>query len=586
MAKNETRTDNKLKSVDQTSPMGGGSFILYQCQLVSPSNPTNPVEMNSIGVFQEMNIYEDLFSNVLRGTLRFLDNQGLAETLPIIGDETLVISFTTSAAGMGSKAELGDTLESGSKSEEALMQRFKVYDCKEVSTGEITKQYELFFVSEEYIHSTKIKMSRGYKGKFYGAPMGSKEGSVVEEAMKKIYKNVNEFYQKKVYIEKTASPQNLIIPNWTPFQAINFCASRSLSYNEEDSEIENPEKNQLPNAPGSLFVFYEKLGTGFFYESIESMIIKQKSQGDIPLYQYTPKLGEGMSNKIGLAYFAVDQFEIKSSFKTLENLGFGMYGSKLIAYDPIRMKYDEVKYDYYQKEDNPITEVDDEQTGATIQTTDLSQAKDDSQRIFADFIATDIHPVKRTSNKLISSSSEFLGSNDAVIRLATTTRSHDTIFVSPPKPDATDTETPAVSNTSIGVSSTTFKDQDSKSNKVENWLLQREVQQQEFGNIVVTFTVSGNSSRHVGDLVRFEIPTSIPPNDAGTIELGHQLYSGHYIVSKVRHIITPAEYNTDLELIKNSFAKRIPGQREEGDFGAVKSGSRLSADGTRVIGGL
>ena len=101
MAKNETRTDNKLKSVDQTSPMGGGSFILYQCQLVSPSNPTNPVEMNSIGVFQEMNIYEDLFSNVLRGTLRFLDNQGLAETLPIKGDDTLVISFTTSAAVMG-----------------------------------------------------------------------------------------------------------------------------------------------------------------------------------------------------------------------------------------------------------------------------------------------------------------------------------------------------------------------------------------------------------------------------------------------------------------------------------------------------
>ena len=588
MANNQTGIDKKLKRVDQTSPMGGGSFILYQCQLISPSNPTNPVEMNSIGVFQEMNIYEDLFSNVLRGTLRFLDNQGLPETLPIIGDETLVISFTTSAAGMGSKAELGDTLESGSKSEEALMQRFKVYDCKEVSTGEITKQYELFFVSEEYIHSTKMKMSKGYKGTFYGAPMG--EGSIVEDAIKKIYKNVNQFYQKKVYIEKTGTPQNVIIPNWTPFQAINFCASRSLSYNEEDSEIENPDQNQLPNAPGSLFVFYEKLGTGFFYESIESMIIKQRSQGNIPLYQYTPKLGEGMSNKIGLAYFGVEQFEIKSSFKTLENLGFGMYGSKLIAYDPIRMKYDEVKYDYYQKEDNPITEIEDDQTGSTIQTTDLSQAPDDSQRIFADFIATDFSLVDRKQNKLISSSSEFLGSNDAAIKLATTTRSHDTMFVSPPKTNANPADVAAglggVSNTHIGVSSTTFKDQDAKPNQIENWLLQREVQQQEFGNIVVTFNIAGNSSRHVGDLIRFEIPTSIPADGSLGVDLGHQLYSGYYLVSKIRHIISPTEYKTDLELIKNSFAKRIPGQREEGDFGAVKSGSRLSEDGTRVIGGL
>ena len=49
--------------------------------------------------------------------------------------------------------------------------------------------------------------------------------------------------------------------------------------------------------------------------------------------------------------------------------------------------------------------------------------------------------------------------------------------------------------------------------------------------------------------------------------LSHQLYSGYYIVSKIRHIITPkgdnypTPYVTDMELIKNSFAKRIPGQK-------------------------
>ena len=157
MAKNETGIDKGLKKVDQSSPMGGGSFLLYQCQIFSPSNQ-NAVELNAIGVFQELNIYEDLFSNVLRGTLRFLDNQGLAETIPIIGDETLRLSFSTSLAGVGSSVQLGDKLESGSKAEEALMQKFKVYDCKETTTGERTKEYELFFVSEEYIHSTKMKV--------------------------------------------------------------------------------------------------------------------------------------------------------------------------------------------------------------------------------------------------------------------------------------------------------------------------------------------------------------------------------------------------------------------------------------------
>ena len=86
------------------------------------------------------------------------------------------------------------------------------------------------------------------------------------------------------------------------------------------------------------------------------------------------------------------------------------------------------------------------------------------------------------------------------------------------------------------------------------------MQVQEYGNIIVNFNVAGNSARHVGDLVRFEIPTSIPPDKMGTVSIGHQLYSGYYVISKIRHIITPSEYKTDIELIKNSFAKRIPGQ--------------------------
>ena len=34
-------------------------------------------------------------SNVLKGTFVFIDTQGLVETLPIIGDETIVITFST-----------------------------------------------------------------------------------------------------------------------------------------------------------------------------------------------------------------------------------------------------------------------------------------------------------------------------------------------------------------------------------------------------------------------------------------------------------------------------------------------------------
>ena len=547
MAEYPTKVDQIVAGPEIDYSIFGGSFRLRELSLHSPSNPS-VVQFNSAGVFIELNIFEDLFSNVLKGTFVFVDNQGIAETFPIIGDETLVLSFHMP----GMEDTKPDTLESGTRAENIIKQRFKVYDCVEVETEERAKFYKLFFVSEEYVSSTKMKISKGYKGWTYDM--------IVKNIMTKLNKNIDADNQKKVYIEKTATPQNVIIPNWTPFQAINFCASRSLSNNSAVLSQGGSGKDQKPFTSGSLFVLYEKLGTGFFYESIESMIIHQKTQRDIPLYLYTPKTAEGAGHDVVRDFFGVEKYEVKSSFKTLENLGMGMYGSRLIAYDPIRMKYDEVKYDYYKKEKNPVTQTRNPHTDAVQEKPEPSQAKDDSTRIFADFIATDIDPTERTQNKLISTNSEYLGSNDASINLATTTKNHDSMFVvaTPPPPLSGGV-------TSIGATKKTFKDQEAKSNRVENWLLQRKMQLQEFGNIIVNFTVPGNSSRHVGDLIQFELPTMIPPDavdNMSSVDIGHQLYGGYYLISKIRHSITPNRYETDMELIKNSFAKRIPGQNE------------------------
>ena len=516
--------DKKLQSPDYASPVMKGDFRLKELSIHSPSNDQAQL-LDTPSVFVELNIYEDLFSNVLKGTYTFLDTQGYAETIPIIGDETLIISYLT-PGGEGTQTD--------------------------VSSSDLQSQT----VSEEYLYSSKMKVSKGYKETY---------SVIVEDILKKINKNMREDLAKHSFIENTATPQNVIIPNWEPLQAINFCASRSLSADIEEQEQTEGQPNQSPKPLGSLFVFYEKLGTGFFYESIESMIIKQKNLNQIPLFQYAPKLAGERSTNVGFNYSAVDRFEIKSSFKTLESLNHGMFGSKLIAYDPIRMKYDEIKYDYYQQKENTNEQTNDE-TGVTTITEGAENLTDDSFRRFSNYISTDVSKIDNKQNKMISSKSDFLGSNDAEIKLATTTRSHDSFF-NPVKDTATanTTSNTAKTETSIGVKSDTFKDVEAKPNNVEDWLLQRQVQLHEFGSIIVNFTVSGNTARHVGDLVRFMIPTTIPEDDpeVGAIPIGHQLYSGLYLISKIRHKITRDTYNMDMELIKNSFAQRIPGQETE-----------------------
>jgi hypothetical protein len=554
----DTQIDKGLKNPTTAAsydlPTEDGDFILLECSVHSPSGIVS-IPLNIPGRLSELNIYEDLFSNVLKGSLTMADTQGLAEMIPLIGDETLVITFLT-PGGSGTQLTTNTTTRnSQTAAEEAVKQRFKIYDCVETQIQNKAKSYKLFFVSEEYVFSSKTKVSKGYSG--------SKYSDIVKDVMDKMNSKISPDLRKNIYIEKTGTPQNVIIPNWAPLQAINFCASRSLSNDITPQDQTTAAANPTPRALGSLFVFYEKLGTGFFYESIETMIGKQKNQENIPLYQYTPKLAGNRKTGLGIQYFGVEKFEVMSSFKTLENLKQGMFGSTLIAYDPIRMKYDKIKYDYHRAT-SKVNEALDDETGVTQISTEADSQLDDTDRRFHDFISTDISAQDFKQNKLVSTKSDLVGSNDTVIKLATTTRDHEYFAASggtvDGPPPSLLPRTPA--KTSIGVTLTTFKDQSAKSNRVEDWLLQRQAQIQEFGSIVVNFSVPGNSSRHVGDLVRFEIPTTIPDDDpnVSSIPIGHQLYSGFYIVSKIRHIITSDGYKTDVELIKNSFAKRIPGQ--------------------------
>ena len=292
----DTEVDKGILGGGMHAPIVHGDFRLYEVSIHSPSNPGLPLHLNHVSIFQELNIFEDLFSNVLKGTFTFMDTQGWAEMIPLIGDETLVISYST-PGGQGTQVDTkSQDPASQTASEEITRQRFKVYDCVEVGTGDRTKIYQLSLVSEEYMFSKKMKVSKGYKGIKFGAPVGGKNKSIVGDIMKKLNKE-SEHLNKKVYIEETLSGQNVIIPNWTPFQAINFCASRSLSADIEPMEQDEGSNNPSPTARpiGSLFVFYEKFGTGFFYESIESMILKQKLKGNIPLYQYRPKIVEDTS---------------------------------------------------------------------------------------------------------------------------------------------------------------------------------------------------------------------------------------------------------------------------------------------------
>ena len=104
----ESNIDSGVLKPNALSPTFDGDFRLLELSLHSPNN-VDVVQLNSSSVFVQMEIFEDLFSNVLRGTLTILDSQGLAELIPFIGDETLIMTFFTPGGQGTARQTTGNT---------------------------------------------------------------------------------------------------------------------------------------------------------------------------------------------------------------------------------------------------------------------------------------------------------------------------------------------------------------------------------------------------------------------------------------------------------------------------------------------
>jgi len=84
--------------------------------------------------------------------------------------------------------------------------------------------------------------------------------------------------RKPFLVEPTRYKSEIVIPNWNPFKAISFLASKAVSAN--------------PETKGANFVFYQTL-QGFRFVSIETLML-----GGFRLFQ--EKYADGASKKIKL----------------------------------------------------------------------------------------------------------------------------------------------------------------------------------------------------------------------------------------------------------------------------------------------
>jgi hypothetical protein len=75
----------------------------------------------------------------------------------------------------------------------------------------------------------------------------------------------------------------------------------------------------------------------------------------------------------------------------------------------------------------------------------------------------------------------------------------------------------------------------------------------------LTVDIAGNSKHKVGDIVDVDLKYwGIPSGDMpGITEKPHKYYSGNYLITAIKHIVTKTNYKMHVELAKDSLRSKI-----------------------------
>ena len=223
-------TDHGTKSEFLKNPDAGklptfpGDFELQKLTLTTPNRKGY---INLKAAWSDLNIYEDMFANCLTGSIRIVDGIGLMESVPIIGEETINIKIRTAGLKREREADVTGPF-AGSQNEGIMDLKFRVVKLSEASKlNESTMTYKLSMVSEEYILNLKQKVKKTSLDPVSLEPR--RVSDVVRTLYRQFFEKGRRKDAKKIFIEPTKNPTDLIIPNYTPFRAFNFLAGRAVS---------------------------------------------------------------------------------------------------------------------------------------------------------------------------------------------------------------------------------------------------------------------------------------------------------------------------------------------------------------------
>ena len=187
------------KSTIAPSPNKSGSEVdirIFELQCLDQVINLAPYIMN-------MNIYEDMFGNFITADLMLNDSVNLPVHGPLVGQEYLDFQFATKSLG---------TIMAGYMPLTSIKKRYITKERQQI--------YMLHFVSMAGITNATMKISKSFRGV-----------TISDMAETLLLDYFSEVEWEEILVEPTEGIHNIVIPNWTPFQALNWLTKRAVNQN-------------------------------------------------------------------------------------------------------------------------------------------------------------------------------------------------------------------------------------------------------------------------------------------------------------------------------------------------------------------
>ena len=255
-----------------------------------------------------IDIYESIFQNTLSGTVRLRESDGYPELFPLVGTEYLIVEFVIDYRD--------------NKLDEQVFNR--IFRIRKVGDQSFPKNeerhYALELVSPEFAVSMSSRITKRFE-------------ETCAKAIKEIMETWLHIDDTRIHtVENTSGTIDVLIPNYTPLQAINYFTARSLT-------------EEAPYACN--FLFYETLD-GFYFRSIRGILQEYLPRGrraPVATFQVNAPTGAQVINE-ARAFNSIIRLQQEQTFDVLSDVTTGVLRSRMLHLDFFARKFSEVDSRY------------------------------------------------------------------------------------------------------------------------------------------------------------------------------------------------------------------------------------------------